>query len=67
MRTLARQIPSSQLDAVAQPGSPFQTNRMSAAKAPIKQTIGEGTSIGWMGCPPIFAMFRGLAWAGCSS
>ena len=32
---------------------------MSVTNVPMKQTIGNGISIGWMGWPPIFAVLRG--------
>jgi len=41
--------PSSQLDAVAHPASPLDRKTTSATKAPTKLTIGNGTSIGWIG------------------
>src|SRR5689334_5312963 len=55
MRTPA---PTSQIEARAQKGSAVPQNTRSVASTPTRNAIGNGTSIGWIGCPKSDAVLR---------
>jgi hypothetical protein len=55
--------PKSHIDAVAHAPPPVIQKATSVAKAVTRKTTGNGMSIGWIGCPAICAVLRGLGMA----
>ena len=51
--------PISQEEASAQNADPPRTKAISVSKAPTRKAIGKGTSIGWIGWPPMLAVDLG--------
>src|SRR5262245_59243443 len=60
---ITRPAPSSHVDAVANAALVVDQKPISQTSAATKNAIGNGMSIGWMGCPAMLAVERGLAMA----